>query len=112
MDKTGNAALIGFASLNRERRRARAELSEAPRSRRSRSCANRRFQNLGVTVLAGVLGLLAFGCGDEFLAAAPVGECLEVATQCRLAKGPLGVCERRNCEAEESPPCFSCTPQH
>jgi hypothetical protein len=64
-----------------------------------------------ILACAGIaLGVTA--CGDEFIAAAPVSECREVATQCRLAKGPLGVCERRACEAGEAAPCFSCTPQH
>lgn len=64
--------------------------------------------------LAGGMALVvaSVGCGDEFLATAPVTECREVATQCQLAKGPLGVCEQRVCESFESAPCFSCIPQH
>ena len=56
--------------------------------------------------------LVTLGCGEAFVAAEAVRECSEVATQCRLEDGPLGVCERRACGANESPPCFVCTPQH
>jgi hypothetical protein len=68
--------------------------------------------NRRILALAFTFGLGVTGCGDDFLAQAPVHECREVATQCRLAKGPLGVCERRTCERDESAPCFACTPQH
>lgn len=39
-------------------------------------------------------------------------ECTEAGAQCRLGKGPLGVCERSRCSAFETPPCYQCTPQH
>jgi len=74
--------------------------------------ARLRRRALAIAIFAGGTALAVAGCGDEFLAAPPVDECREVATQCRLAKGPLGVCERRACEDAESAPCFTCTPQH
>lgn len=66
-----------------------------------------------LVMIAVVIPTLAtLGCGEAFVAAEAVRECSEVATQCRLADGPLGVCERRSCGADETPPCFVCTPQH
>lgn len=56
------------------------------------------------------LGLL--GCEGDYLAAEPVETCVEVAVQCRLPAGPLGVCERRTCDSGEQRPCFVCTSQH
>lgn len=52
------------------------------------------------------------GCDGAFLAEAPVEVCSEVAVQCQLSKGPLGVCERAVCGDGEAGPCFVCTPQH
>lgn len=63
-----------------------------------------------VFVTAVCLALL--GCEGDYLAAEPVETCVEVAVQCRLPAGPLGVCERRTCDAGEQTPCFVCTPQH
>jgi len=72
--------------------------------------SHRRALWAAVAVAMSMLG--SIGCGEDFVAAEAVGECAEVATQCRLADGPLGVCERRSCGVDESPPCFVCTPQH
>ncbi|MFK7895602.1 MAG: hypothetical protein AB8G23_07180 [Myxococcota bacterium] len=52
------------------------------------------------------------GCDAAFFAEAPAQNCQQVARQCQLAKGPLGVCERAVCEEGEEGPCFVCTPQH
>ncbi len=76
------------------------------------SCSRRAVCAISSVILAGVLGMVTAGCGDEFLAPATETECREVASQCRLPGGPLGVCERRTCHASEAPPCFTCTPQH
>ena len=82
------------------------------------ACESLRFgrdtlRNTRVATLAVLIhALFATGCGQDFVAAEAVSECSEVATQCRLSDGPLGVCERRTCGADESPPCFVCTPQH
>lgn len=60
-----------------------------------------------------VVACLAFtGCDAVVLSEAPTQVCREVATQCQLAKGPLGVCERAACAANQEEPCFVCTPQH
>ncbi len=61
-------------------------------------------------LLIAILG--ATGCDAAFLLEAPVQVCKEVATQCQLAKGPLGVCERSVCVEGQEKPCFVCTPQH
>ena len=58
------------------------------------------------------LVLAIVGCDAAFLTEAPVQVCQEVATQCQLAKGPLGVCERVACAENQADPCFACTPQH
>lgn len=52
------------------------------------------------------------GCEAEFLQAGPVETCTEVAEQCVLAEGPLGVCERTPCTGGREEPCFMCAPQH
>lgn len=81
--------------------------------KRLRSFARPTERRPRIAMVAAVMSaLLVIGCGDDFIAAAPAAECLEVATQCRLPEGPLGVCERRTCGEGESPPCFACTPQH
>ena len=56
--------------------------------------------------------MMSNGCDAAFLSEAPVQVCREVATQCELAKGPLGVCERAACAEDQEEPCFICTPQH
>jgi hypothetical protein len=48
-------------------------------------------------------------CDGNFVASGPVEICREAGQQCTLDKGPLGVCERENCDGEI---CFRCTPQH
>ena len=65
-----------------------------------------------VMISCSIAWLTTIGCGQDFVTQEAVSECSEVATQCRLSDGPLGVCERRPCEAGEPPPCFVCTPQH
>jgi hypothetical protein len=52
------------------------------------------------------------GCEDSFFESGPAMRCTEVAAQCVLPDGPLGVCERTPCEAGSEAPCFVCTPQH
>ena len=69
-------------------------------------------RSLLATIAVVISTLATLGCGESFVAAEAVRECSEVATQCRLEDGPLGVCERRPCAVNESPPCFVCTPQH
>ncbi len=53
------------------------------------------------------------GCDlDEYAQPEPSGECRESWALCQLEGGPLGVCESRACAPGETPPCFTCTPQH
>ena len=63
-------------------------------------------------ILITAVCLVATACEGDFVADEPVRVCTDVAVQCRLADGPLGVCERRPCRSGEEPPCFVCTPQH
>jgi len=58
------------------------------------------------------LGLSLVACDLDPTAAAPTARCSETGAQCQLPDGPLGVCERSECGAGETPPCFQCTPQH
>jgi hypothetical protein len=51
-------------------------------------------------------------CDPSSLGSSTPTHCVEVAAQCQLEAGPLGVCERTECAAGEVPPCFVCTPQH
>jgi hypothetical protein len=65
------------------------------------------------TLLLTLLGVfVGLGCDASFVEAGPVRECSEVAAQCVLAKGPLGVCEQIPCPEGESAPCLVCTSQH
>jgi hypothetical protein len=57
-----------------------------------------------------VVALLA--CDPSSLSAGPSSRCTESGAQCRLADGPLGVCQSSPCAAGEVSPCFECTPQH
>jgi hypothetical protein len=59
--------------------------------------------------LALVVGL---GCDTSFVEAGPADACKEVAVQCVLPDGPLGVCEQIPCADGTSGPCLVCTPQH
>ena len=61
-------------------------------------------------LLGSVLAVVACDLGS--LTAGPTAHCKESGAQCLLPTGPLGVCERSQCEASETPPCFKCTPQH
>ena len=51
-------------------------------------------------------------CDASFMEPGPTEVCTEVAAQCVLAKGPLGVCEQIPCSVEKSEPCFVCASQH
>lgn len=43
----------------------------------------------------------------------PTEICTKQFEQCKLpGGGQLGVCDRRECKDDESPPCFVCMPQH
>ena len=61
-------------------------------------------------LLGPVLAIVA--CDPSSLTAGPTANCDESGVQCQLPTGPLGVCERSQCEPGETPPCFQCTPQH
>ena len=61
-------------------------------------------------VLGALLGLIA--CDSGLSSGGPRETCTEFGVQCQLPAGPLGVCERSQCGANETPPCFKCTPQH
>ena len=66
-----------------------------------------------LTILLATMATAAiFACDARFIEAGPSGECREVAAQCVLEKGPLGVCEQTRCLEGESGPCLICTPQH
>jgi hypothetical protein len=62
--------------------------------------------------LGWLLVWLLAGCDLGTISTVPAARCTETGTQCQLAGGPLGVCERTACAPGESPPCFQCTPQH
>jgi hypothetical protein len=64
----------------------------------------------GLGGLAAALALAA--CEPGSVAPAPASQCREAGTQCALADGPLGVCERAACAPDAPPPCFACVPQH
>jgi len=60
-----------------------------------------------------VIALIALlGCDASFVEEGPASVCKEVAVQCVLPDGPLGVCEQIPCADERSTPCLVCTPQH
>ena len=65
-----------------------------------------------VRLLPLVLVLATTACNADTLVAPPTAICAESGQQCELPKGPLGVCERRRCEAAEAGPCFECVSQH
>lgn len=52
------------------------------------------------------------GCDARFVESGPTQVCTEVAAQCVLDKGPLGVCEQIPCKDRSGGPCFVCTSQH
>lgn len=57
-----------------------------------------------------VVAMILAGCE---MSAAPVPmECRVLGAQCRLASGPLGVCENVACKDGQAGPCFHCTDQH
>lgn len=65
------------------------------------------------TILAGLLAAFAAGCDvDGFVSEPPSSRCERVGAQCRLAAGPLGVCESAPCPPGQAPPCLVCTSQH
>ena len=78
-----------------------------------------RLTTMSLSIRIG-FGLLACaagpGCDSDFLASGPVRICTEVAVQCVLPEGPLGVCERTPCGGEgggeAAGACFACAPQH
>ncbi len=51
------------------------------------------------------------GCDATFVES-PRSVCYEAGAQCALQGGVLGVCERAPCDADTTPPCYVCTPQH
>jgi hypothetical protein len=57
------------------------------------------------------LAAVALAC-DLGVGEGPSGICAAAGEQCALPDGPLGVCERTQCELGGEPPCFACTPQH
>jgi hypothetical protein len=62
--------------------------------------------------LALVLLVALTGCGPGGTTPAPLAECREEGVQCQLPEGPLGVCERSQCEPGHAPPCYRCIAQH
>ena len=62
--------------------------------------------------LSSMLLIAVLGCDSGALIEGPAPECSEAGAQCVLPDGPLGVCERRRCNVEETSPCFQCTSQH
>ncbi len=62
------------------------------------------------TLLGPMLAVVA--CDTGSFTAGPTAICKEYGVQCQLPTGPLGVCERSQCEPGETAPCFQCTPQH
>ena len=60
-----------------------------------------------------VVALLAVGCPAGSSSAPPPGAaCTERYAKCRLADGPLGVCNDAPCEEGETEPCLRCMSQH
>ena len=55
---------------------------------------------------------LLLGCDANFVEEGPADICTEVAVQCVLPDGPLGVCEQVPCADGVVGPCLVCTPQH
>ena len=51
-------------------------------------------------------------CDASVFATAPSAVCAEAAAQCQLPTGPLGVCERTQCPAGATGPCYECISQH
>ncbi len=76
----------------------------------TRPASVRRNLARGVALLATALAVAA--CNVESLLDGPAATCVESGVQCQLDAGPLGVCERTQCGAGETSPCFQCTPQH
>jgi hypothetical protein len=60
------------------------------------------------TLTAAILSA-CLSCDVAYTRPEPSGDCREAGAQCQLEGAPLGVCESRSCE---TPPCFTCTPQH
>jgi hypothetical protein len=64
----------------------------------------------------GFLGLIAAcmlsACDATTFTEGPPAICTESGVQCKLAEGPLGVCERAPCPEGQASPCFKCTSQH
>ena len=65
---------------------------------------------MAMALVLSVVGGLA--CDAEFTQTPPSEICVEVAVQCQLPEGPLGVCEQTSCSVGMNAPCFKCTSQH
>jgi hypothetical protein len=61
---------------------------------------------------AWMLAATAAIAGCEMSATSMPTECVMLGAQCRLASGPLGVCENVACKEGEAGPCFHCSDQH
>lgn len=69
--------------------------------------------SVALPLTSSLIFLLAFvGCDSDAMLTGPSADCVEAGVQCQLSKGPLGVCERAQCEAGGTPPCFQCISQH
>jgi len=63
-----------------------------------------------VWMLAAATAMTVAGC--DMSASSTPAECRVLGAQCRLASGPLGVCENVACESGDPGPCFLCVDQH
>lgn len=66
----------------------------------------------GLEILLSAIVFVFVACDAGDFGEGPAKICTEVAVQCVLAEGPLGVCERTPCRGSAVEPCFVCTPQH
>jgi hypothetical protein len=69
-------------------------------------------RRVGVLTISALASLLLSACDATELGTAASTVCIEVGAQCQLPTGPLGVCERTQCAAGATPPCFECISQH
>ena len=84
---------------------------EIPDAARALAPARRRLV-LGLIALSALSALLLTACDASVLTTAPSTLCAEVGAQCPLPTGPLGVCERMQCPAGATGPCYACISQH
>ena len=84
---------------------------EIPDAARALAPARRRLV-LGLIGLIALSALLLTACDASVLTTAPSTLCAEVGAQCPLPTGPLGVCERTQCPAGATGPCYACISQH